>query len=79
VSLARSLHLQTVAEGVETGAQADVLGHMRCDLAQGFYLAAPQGAEAVGALLGDEGILPAIVPEAAVTPDLTSPVSSDRL
>jgi predicted signal transduction protein with EAL and GGDEF domain len=79
VSLARSLHLQTVAEGVETGAQADVLGHMRCDLAQGFYLAVPQGAEAIGALLGDEGILPAVVPEAAVASDLTSPVRSDRL
>jgi diguanylate cyclase (GGDEF)-like protein/PAS domain S-box-containing protein len=74
VSLARSLHLQTVAEGVETGAQADVLRKMRCDLAQGFYMAAPQGAEAIGALLRDEGILPAVVPEVAVAEPLTSPI-----
>jgi len=74
VSLARSLHLQTVAEGVETGAQADVLRKMRCDLAQGFYMAAPEGAEAIGALLRDEGILPAVVPEVGVTEQVTSPI-----
>jgi EAL domain-containing protein (putative c-di-GMP-specific phosphodiesterase class I) len=64
VSLARSLHLQAVAEGVETRAQADALSELRCDLAQGFYLAVPQDAEAVGALLRDPGISPAAVPEA---------------
>jgi diguanylate cyclase (GGDEF)-like protein/PAS domain S-box-containing protein len=64
VSLARSLRLQAVAEGVETRAQADALSELRCDLAQGFYLAVPQDAEAVGALLRDPGISPAAVPEA---------------
>ena len=64
VSLARSLHLHAVAEGVETRAQAEVLSELGCDLAQGFYLAVPQGAEAVEALLRDPGILPAMVPEA---------------
>jgi len=64
VSLARSLHLQAVAEGVETRAQAEALSELQCDMAQGFYLASPQGADAVGALLRDPGITPAVVPEA---------------
>jgi EAL domain-containing protein (putative c-di-GMP-specific phosphodiesterase class I) len=64
VSLARSLHLQAVAEGVETRAQADALSELHCDMAQGFYLAVPQDADAVGALLRDPGITPAAVPEA---------------
>jgi EAL domain-containing protein (putative c-di-GMP-specific phosphodiesterase class I) len=63
VSLARSLHLQAVAEGVETQAQEDALRELRCDLAQGYYLAVPQGAEAVGALLRDPGIFPEVAPE----------------
>jgi predicted signal transduction protein with EAL and GGDEF domain len=64
VSLARSLHLQAVAEGVETQAQEDALRELRCDLAQGYYLAVPQGAEAVGAMLRDAGIFPEVAPEA---------------
>lgn len=36
VALARSLEVSTVAEGVETTAQAEMLRHMGCDLAQGF-------------------------------------------
>ena len=67
VSLARSLHLQAVAEGVETQAQAEVLSELHCDLAQGFYLAVPQGADEVEVLLRDPGIFPAMVPE-ALTP-----------
>jgi len=36
VALARSLHLQLVAEGVETEAQAEVLRAMGCDELQGY-------------------------------------------
>ncbi|MGB3409797.1 MAG: EAL domain-containing protein [Microthrixaceae bacterium] len=36
VALARSLEVSTVAEGVETTAQAEMLRQMGCDLAQGF-------------------------------------------
>ncbi len=41
VSLAQTMDLLAVAEGVETSAQAEMLDRMGCDLAQGFYLARP--------------------------------------
>ena len=36
ISMGRALHLQIVAEGVETGAQRDFLKNAGCDLYQGF-------------------------------------------
>ncbi|MGB6058072.1 MAG: EAL domain-containing protein, partial [Microthrixaceae bacterium] len=44
VALARSLNVVTVAEGVETTAQAEMLRQMGCDLAQGYLFgqAVPQ-------------------------------------
>ncbi len=41
VRLGQVLHLQTVAEGVETSAQAERLRELGCDLAQGYYLGRP--------------------------------------
>ena len=41
LQLCRTLELRTVAEGVETAAQAAALRRLRCDLAQGFYFAHP--------------------------------------
>ena len=41
VRLGQSLGLQIVAEGVESGAQADRLQRMGCDLAQGYFFARP--------------------------------------
>jgi len=41
IGLARGLHLKTVAEGVETRAQADFLVKHRCDVLQGFLFARP--------------------------------------
>ena len=52
VSLARSLHLQAVAAGVETRAQVDALSELRCDLAQGFYPAGSQKGEGGPSALG---------------------------
>jgi diguanylate cyclase (GGDEF)-like protein len=40
--IARSLGLVTVAEGVETAAQADILRSLGCDKAQGYLLSRPQ-------------------------------------
>ncbi len=51
VSLARTLQLQAVAEGVETGTQVDVLGQLGCDLAQGYYLARPVDADVLEEIL----------------------------
>ena len=46
IQMGRSLQLQTVAEGVETQAQIDLLAGLGCDLIQGFVVSAPLDAEA---------------------------------
>ena len=46
-TLARSLHLQTVAEGVEEPEQIIELREMGCDRAQGFHLHAPMSSTAL--------------------------------
>jgi EAL domain-containing protein (putative c-di-GMP-specific phosphodiesterase class I) len=52
VALAHSLHLAVVAEGIESGAQLERVRELRCDGAQGFYLAGPLHAVGVRELLG---------------------------
>jgi diguanylate cyclase (GGDEF)-like protein len=47
IELARSLHLDVVAEGVETEQQATILRDLRCSRAQGFLYARPQPADDV--------------------------------
>jgi EAL domain-containing protein (putative c-di-GMP-specific phosphodiesterase class I) len=51
LTLARSLGLQVVAEGVETLAQLQVLGRHGCEVAQGFYFSRPLPAEQCRELL----------------------------
>ncbi|MCH8500794.1 MAG: EAL domain-containing protein [Aliidiomarina sp.] len=41
ITMAHLLHLQIVAEGVETAEQVEFLGAQHCDLLQGFYFAKP--------------------------------------
>jgi diguanylate cyclase (GGDEF)-like protein len=41
LQLCRTIELRTVAEGVETAAQAAVLRRLRCDQAQGYFFAHP--------------------------------------
>ena len=45
VELARTLNLETVAEGIETQAQSDLLAQLACDLGQGYLFARPLAAE----------------------------------
>jgi diguanylate cyclase (GGDEF)-like protein len=51
VALAHSLHLDVVAEGVETSAQASLLRAYGCDTLQGYGLGRPQPAPSIHALL----------------------------
>jgi EAL domain-containing protein (putative c-di-GMP-specific phosphodiesterase class I) len=51
LSLAHSLGLQVVAEGVEREEQAEALAGMRCDMMQGYLFAPPQRAEDIPALI----------------------------
>ncbi|WP_192036771.1 EAL domain-containing protein [Halomonas sp. YLGW01] len=45
IAMARSMGMKTVAEGVETSAQARALAELGCDQGQGFYFARPMSAE----------------------------------
>ncbi len=45
ISLARTLGLKVVAEGIETEQQRDKLHALGCDLGQGFFFARPMAAE----------------------------------
>jgi diguanylate cyclase (GGDEF)-like protein/PAS domain S-box-containing protein len=52
VSMAQSLSLRVVAEGVENSDQLHSLSRLGCDEVQGFYLAMPMHAEALEEKLG---------------------------
>jgi EAL domain-containing protein (putative c-di-GMP-specific phosphodiesterase class I) len=51
VQMSHALGLGSVAEGIETRAQADRLRELGCRSAQGFLFARPMDAEATGRLL----------------------------
>jgi len=52
ISLAHSLRLKVVAEGVETEEQANILRLLRCDQMQGYLFSKPLPANAMADLLG---------------------------
>ena len=54
VSLGQSLQLATVAEGIETEQQRDLLTAMGCTYGQGFYFARPMAAEDLDDLLAEQ-------------------------
>jgi EAL domain-containing protein (putative c-di-GMP-specific phosphodiesterase class I) len=54
ISLAHSLKLKVVAEGVETTEQLDMLLDRACDEIQGFYFSVPQSASDCALMLRDE-------------------------
>ena len=51
IDLARWMHLDVVAEGVETGEQLERLRQIGCDYVQGYYFAKPMPCEEFKALL----------------------------
>jgi len=55
--LARTLRLETVMEGVETGAQLAHVRALGCDYAQGYYFARPAAAESAVEALAASGTL----------------------
>jgi diguanylate cyclase len=52
ISLAHTLNLIAVAEGIETSDQLEALRALDCDVAQGFYFARPRPATVITELLG---------------------------
>jgi diguanylate cyclase (GGDEF)-like protein/PAS domain S-box-containing protein len=49
--MAKSLHLNVIAEGVETAEQLAILRKLQCEYAQGFFFSHPLPADKAGALL----------------------------
>jgi len=56
IDLAHTLNLQVVAEGVEDAAQLAFLRQHGCDLAQGFLLSRPVGADKISELLAEQNL-----------------------
>jgi len=56
ISLAKSLHLKLVAEGVETESQLHFLKEMKCDLYQGYLFSRPLSALEISSLLRESPI-----------------------
>lgn len=52
ITLARAFGMQTIAEGVETRGQLQMLKGMHCDHAQGYYFARPTFAADVPSVIG---------------------------
>ncbi len=55
IQLARDLHLEAIAEGVETVEQMDQLKNFQCRYAQGYLFSRPQPASAISELLAKAG------------------------
>jgi Amt family ammonium transporter len=51
--LAKNLHLDVVAEGVETAEQVEELKKLNCKYAQGFYFSKPLAPEEAEALMAE--------------------------
>ena len=56
MSLAKTLRLRAVAEGVETEEQAVALAELGCELAQGYFFARPADAATIGRLLAGDRV-----------------------
>jgi diguanylate cyclase (GGDEF)-like protein/PAS domain S-box-containing protein len=64
LDMARALDLQSIAEGIETPEQLDVVRRLGCELGQGYLFSRPVAAEAICELLGAG---PLAVPEPAAS------------
>jgi diguanylate cyclase (GGDEF)-like protein/PAS domain S-box-containing protein len=53
IAIARHLHIQVIAEGIEGYQQAEILRKLGCTVGQGFLFARPMPAEQCLAMLGD--------------------------
>jgi EAL domain-containing protein (putative c-di-GMP-specific phosphodiesterase class I) len=53
IAIARHLHIQVIAEGIEGYQQAEILRRLGCSVGQGFLFARPMAAAQCLELLGD--------------------------
>ena len=74
VKLAETLHLKSVAEGIETEDQLDFLRSLDCELGQGYYFAKPLDSLQLEELLnGSDRNLPALVGQGPIELDEGAP------
>jgi diguanylate cyclase (GGDEF)-like protein/PAS domain S-box-containing protein len=66
LGLARALHLEVVAEGIELPEQLDGLRESGCETGQGFLFATPVVADEIGILLGEANGTERAVPRSKV-------------
>jgi EAL domain-containing protein (putative c-di-GMP-specific phosphodiesterase class I) len=62
LGLARALHLEVVAEGIELPEQLDGLRESGCETGQGFIFASPVVADEIGFLLGESNAAERVAP-----------------
>jgi EAL domain-containing protein (putative c-di-GMP-specific phosphodiesterase class I) len=70
VTLAHSLRLRVVAEGIETEQELNFLRLLRCDEGQGYLFAKPQPADKLSQVLFEELPLNSIIPGQEEQPHL---------
>ncbi|HEY5263678.1 MAG TPA: EAL domain-containing protein [Steroidobacteraceae bacterium] len=58
IAIARHLHIQVIAEGIEGYQQAEILRRLGCTIGQGFLFARPMPADECRELLGDSAEAP---------------------
>jgi diguanylate cyclase (GGDEF)-like protein/PAS domain S-box-containing protein len=58
ITMSHSLHLEVVAEGVETEGQVALLALRQCDIVQGYFFSEPLTADGLAALLREDRRLP---------------------
>jgi diguanylate cyclase (GGDEF)-like protein len=78
ISMARSLNLRVIAEGVETPDQLAFLLAHECDEAQGFYFSRPMPAEAFATVVRGGQPLPAVLLDEPPGTAPVAPVSQGR-
>jgi EAL domain-containing protein (putative c-di-GMP-specific phosphodiesterase class I) len=69
ISIAEALGLDTVAEGVETSAQFEILRRLGCQVAQGHYYSCARSPEDLVAFLADGALLSAVASHGEVQSD----------
>jgi EAL domain-containing protein (putative c-di-GMP-specific phosphodiesterase class I) len=66
IALARGLHMEVTAEGIETNEQLTQLEQLGCDRGQGYYFGRPMPAESLTLVLSEHlGHAGALLPAAA--------------
>ena len=73
--IAQSLHLEVIAEGIETEAQANELARIGCRVGQGFFFSRPRPVEMIEEMIAERaGVRPD--PALERTPDSVTPALS---